>query len=132
MTNKIIFNNNTELEIIGAERQVVYHEGANREALSIRLSPETIGLDEADSIFSNAANTESLQVQLDDGQGGLAEEILHNYSLPVEIGKKDFYFDTEAGPVSQPLVVAILAKKTYRELQMEQILAAMAAQNIKI
>lgn len=114
---KVILNNRTELEAIQVNGQSQYFQGANRDSLEFQFPKDAVTFEQLDILFSEPENTKRIALQ----QG--EETYLHeNYTLRVSMGLAPVVITPASGTVpevTEERYSAIMAQKTYAELQLE-------------
>jgi hypothetical protein len=123
---KLTLNNGTEWNVVAVNGQTRNFQGTNRDALEFQFAktiPQTF--EDLDMIFANPENTKRITLQGDNGS------FLHeNYTLRVSMSLIPVIIsaETPTGPeVIEERYSIIMAQKSYMELQVESLQAAVTA-----
>ena len=126
---KLVFADNTELEIYNVSGGPRYIQNAQRDVLTIRVPPEAATLDELIAMFKDPAKTASLVTVQEQEINGEVQQITNHigehYTLYVSAANT---VDEKPAPgsVAPPEMVeyneVVIAQKTYMEIMVEQIL----------
>lgn len=125
---KIILTNGAELEPLSVQGAPSQVQGAKRDTLTF-IFPSTAGLEALDAAFS-AANCETIRlVQSGDGDHAHTESIYTHYVIRAGLTKRAVEVTpatAEADAVYQDQIFVSMAQRTYAEVQMAQLQAAVA------
>jgi len=133
MSQKIIFADNTELEIEAVYGGARFFSGAQRDVLTIKVSPDAITLSDLQATFKNPAKTIEMHlvsVSTESANGNPVETrstLGEQYTMFVSVANKveqaAVMPGTIAPPESNEYLEVEIAQKTYMEIMVEQILA---------
>jgi hypothetical protein len=122
---ELTLNNGTEWNVVAVNGQTRNFQGTNRDALEFQFAktiPQTF--EDLDMIFANPENTKRITLQNEKGSF-----LYENYTLRVSMSLIPVIISTDpTGPeVTEERYSIIMAQKSYMELQVESLQAAVTA-----
>jgi len=132
MSQKIIFADNTELEIVAVFGSARFFSGAQRDVLTIKVNPDVITLSKLQTLFKDSKKTAEMHlvsVSTESANGNPVETrstLGEQYTMFVSVANKveqaAVMPGTIAPPESNEYLEVEIAQKTYMEIMIEQIL----------
>ena len=119
MSQQIIFNDGTVLEVSVIMGRTTYHQGAQRDSLEIEIAKGTISFDDLDALTTDSTKTDRLTIVTQDGEAEMRAVYDHYVIRSVLALKTVDILSADGMPtgISEERYCVTLAQFTFVEMQ---------------